>query len=323
MQFRTSTVDVRPEVAAALQAERPVVALVSAPIAHTLPWPANVETVRLAEAAVRQEGGTLAVVAVWRGRLTVGLNDGEVEALARGGSSLRASRRDLATAVARGSTAGTTVSASMYLAWRAGIRLIATGAIGGAARAGAPGYEHSWDISADLVELSHTPVAVVSAGARSVHNLAYTAEVLETFRVPVIGYGTDWFPTFYMAVANANYAASARADTPGEAADLLAAHWSMDGAGVVVTQPTPAQVALTPDELLPALRLVEEHAAEDRVARKDLSPFLMDKLNRLTKGKALRAYQTILAANAQLAAQVARELPEAGRRSGSGERKTP
>jgi pseudouridine-5'-phosphate glycosidase len=300
------SLDIHPEVTAALQEGRPVVALASAPIAHTLPWPANLDTVRLADEAVRSEGGTLAVVAVWRGRLTVGLDAGQVEALAKGGSSFRASRRDLATAVVRGSTAGTTVSASMYVARRAGIRLLATSAIGGAARDGASPQAHPWDISADLVELSHTPVAVVSAGARSVYNLAYTAEVLETFRVPLVGYGTDLFPTFYMRVGTCP--ASSRADTPGEVAALLAAHWAMDGAGVAVAQPTPDEVALTPDELLPALELVEDQLSKDCIPTKDLSPFLMDRLNRLTKGKALRAYQAIMVANARLAARIAREF---------------
>jgi pseudouridine-5'-phosphate glycosidase len=308
------TLDIRPEVAASLKAGRPVVALASSPITHTFPWPANLQTVRLAEAAAKQEGAILAVVAVWRGRLTVGLEAGDVEALAKGGNILRATRRDLATAVVRGGTAGTTVSASMYVAWRAGIRLLATGAIGGATRRASADQEHVWDISADLVELSHTPVAVVSAGARSVHNLAYTAEVLETFRVPVVGYGTDSFPTFYMRAGN--YPAPARANTPAEVAALLAAHWAMDGAGVAVVQPTPADVAMSPDELLPALQSVEEQAAIDRVEGRDLSPFLMDRLNRLTKGKALRAYQAILVANARLAAQVARELARGGGKVG-------
>src|SRR5580704_14376182 len=299
-------IDVRPEVAAALQAGRPVVALASSPITHSLPWPLNLETVRLAEDAARKEGATLAVVAVWRGRPTVGLDAVEAEALARAGNALRATRRDLAQAVVGGKNAGTTVSASMYLAWRAGIRLLATGAIGGASRQYATGEEHVWDISADLVELQHTPVGVVSAGARSVHNLAFTAEVLETFRVPVVGYGTDLFPTFYMRAGSVPV--PARADTPAQVAALLTAHWGLDGAGVVVAQPTPADKALSPDELLPALHAVEAQAAKDGVERRDLSPFLMDRLDRLTKGKALRAYQAILVANTRLAAQVARDL---------------
>jgi pseudouridine-5'-phosphate glycosidase len=280
--------------------------MVSSPIAHTLPWPANLEAVRLADAAARQEGAVLAVIAVWHGRPTIGLATDEVEKLARGGSSMRASRRDLATAVVGGLTAATTVSSSMYLARRAGIRLLATGAIGGASRRAGTSEGHVWDISADLIELLHTPVAVVTAGARSVHNLAHTAEVLETFRVPVVGYATASFPTFYMRAGN--FPVPAWANTPAEAAALLAAHWSLEGAGIVVAQPTPAEVALSPDELIPMLEAVEEQATRDGVERKDLSPFLMDRLNRLTRGKALRAYQAILAANARLAAQVAREL---------------
>jgi len=205
-----------------------------------------------------------------------------------------------------GRTAATSVSASMYLARRADIRVLATGAIGGAAAAplddGGPG----WDISADLVELQHTPVAVVSAGARSVHSLAFTAEVLQTFRVPVIGYGTDSFPIFYMRAGS--FPAPSRADTPAQVAALLAAHWGMEGAGVVVAQPTPENVALSPDELIPALELVEKQAAELHIGRKELSPFLMDRLNRLTRGKALHAYQATIVANARLAAQVAKEL---------------
>jgi pseudouridine-5'-phosphate glycosidase len=266
------------------------------------------ETVRLAEAAARQEGATLAVVGVWQGRLTVGLGAGEVEALARGHISMRATRRDLATAVAGGKTAATTVSASMYLAQRAGIPLLTTGAIGGAARHPLYGEQNIWDISADLVELLHTPVAVVSAGARNAHNLAFTAEVLETFRVPVIGYGTDSFPIFYMRAGN--HPIPARADTPSEVAALLAAHWGMDGAGVLVAQPTPAEVALSPDELVPALQSVEKQARDDLIGMVDLSPYLMDRLNRLTRGKALRAYQTILVANTRLAAQIAHALVE-------------
>jgi pseudouridine-5'-phosphate glycosidase len=298
--------DVRPEVAAALQARRPVVALGSAALAHSLPWPDNLETVRLAQAAAQEQGATLAVVAVWRGRLTVGLSAGEVEALAHGASSLRASRRDLATTVVRGTTAATTVAASMYIASQAGVRLLSAGAIGGAAR----GEDNAWDVSADLVELSRTPVAVVSAGGRSVVNLARTCEVLESYGVPVIGYGTDTFPLFYQRFGG--HPVSARADKPAEAAALLAAHWRLGGAGLVVAQPTPAEAALSPDELHPALRTVEQEAAQYRVRAKDLPSFLIDRLNRLTGGKALQAYRAIVVANARLAAQIAGELVSAG-----------
>jgi pseudouridylate synthase len=301
----TPPLEIHADVAAALKSARPVVALASAPFTHSLPWPANLHTFQQSQSAARAEGAVLALIAVRQGRLTVGMDSGEVEALFRDGSAIRASRRDLAMAVVGGGNAATTVSASMYIAGKAGIRLLVTGAIGGATRPPSYDDDHAWDISADLVELSHTPVAVVSAGARSVHNLAYTSEVLETFRVPVIGYGTDVFPTFYMRAGS--HPVPVRADTPAKIAALLSAHWNMDGAGVVVMQPTPADVALSPDELLPALHLVESQMVSDHVSR-DLSPGLMERLDRLTKGKALRAYQSILVANTRLAAHIAREL---------------
>jgi pseudouridine-5'-phosphate glycosidase len=313
--FSSPPLDIRPEVAAALQAGQPVVALESASIAHSLPWPTNLETVREAEAAARQEQAILAVVAVWRGRLTVGLAANEIEALARGASTLRASRRDLAAAVVRGTTAATTVAASLYLAHRAGLRVLASGAIGGAARDARRDEEHASGVSADLVELSRTPVAVVSAGARSVLNLTRTAEILESYSVPVVGYGTNFFPTFYLRVGG--HPATVRADNPAEIAALLATHWGMDGMGVVVAQPTPAEVALSPDQLHSALLEVEEQARHSEVRAKDLPPMLMTRLNRLTGGKAVRAYQATLVANVRLAAQIGRELAGSGASDGA------
>ena len=294
--------DFNPEVADALKAGRPVVALSSAPIAHTLSWPENLEIARLAEAAARKEGAVLAVVAVWQGRLAIGLTAKQLEQLAHGTDSIRASRRDLATVILRKQTASTTVSASMYLAHRAGIPLLSTGAIGGAGHGSVGG----WDVSADLVELSRTAVAVVCAGARSVLDLARTCEILESYRVPVVGYGTEAFPAFYQRPGS--QPASVRVDSPAEAAVLLAAHWGMKGAGVVVAQPTPDAFALSPDMLQPALREVEHLASQTGLRAKDLPPLLMDRLNRLTKGRALRAYRAILEANTRLAARIAREL---------------
>src|SRR5262249_4991764 len=187
---RLALFDLRPEAAAALRAGRPVVALESTLIAHGLPWPVNLETARAAEAAVREEGAVPATIAVWQGRPTVGLTDAELEELARADDVLKASRRDLATAVAQRRTAATTVAATMFLAHSAGIRLFATGGIGGAHRDAA----HPWDVSADLVELARTPVAVVCAGAKSILDIPRTLEILETQGVPVVGYGTDEFP---------------------------------------------------------------------------------------------------------------------------------
>src|SRR5205085_1295192 len=198
--------DSHPEVAAALREGRPVVALESTLIAHGLPWPLNLETAREAEAAVRAEGAVPATIAVWQGRPTVGLDAGRLEELARRRDVLKASRRDLAAAVAQGRTAATTVSATMFLAHRAGVRVFATGGIGGAHRGDA------WDVSADLTELGRTPVAVVCAGAKSILDLPRTLEILETEAVPVVGYGTDQFPAFY--VHSSGEPVSARVESP-------------------------------------------------------------------------------------------------------------
>ncbi len=298
----THSLDIRPEVTAALQAGQPIVGMTSAAIGHSLPWPDNLEVARLAQSAAQKEGAFLAIIAVWQGRLTVGLNNTEIEALARGASSRRAIRRDLATMVVRGATAATAVSASITIAHQAGLSMLVTGAIGGVAH----GSTGALDLSSDLMELSRTPIAVVSAGARSVLDLEQTAEMLEAYSVPVYGYRTDSFPFFYERPTN--QLASARVDNPEEAAALLRAHWGMGGAGVVVAQPTPETAALSPDELFPAFDDVKKQAGAAKIRSRDLPPFLMERLNRLTKGRALRAYRAILEANARLAAQIARAL---------------
>jgi pseudouridine-5'-phosphate glycosidase len=297
-----SLLHLHPEVAAALEAGRPVVALESTLVAHGLPWPINLETARAAEAAVRAEGAVPATIAVWRGRPTVGLEDAELEALARGGDILKASRRDLAAAVVQGASAATTVAATMFLAHQAGIRLFATGGIGGAHR----GTGQSWDNSADLIELARTPVAVVCAGAKSILNLPQTLEILESLGVPVVGYQTDDFPAFYMR--NSGEPVSARVDTPKQAAALLSAHWELKGAGIVLAQPVDPAVALSPEEFGTALARAENLAATANVRGPALTPFLLARLAEITEGKTLRTNQALVLANARLAAQVAREL---------------
>jgi pseudouridine-5'-phosphate glycosidase len=294
-----SALHIHPEVAAALAGPRPVVALESTLIAHGLPWPENLETAKTAEEAVRGEGAIPATIAVWQGRLKIGLNPGELEALASSKEVLKASRRDLAMAVAGGHTAATTVAATMFLAHRAGIRLFATGGIGGAHRE--PGSP--WDVSADLGELARTPVAVVCAGAKSILDIPRTLEILETNGVPVVGYGTEEFPAFYLR--SSRQPLSARVDTPEQAAALLTAHWELDGAGMVLAQPIAMDAALGEDEFLDALCQAEKMALEVGVRGTALTPFLLRRLGEITKGKTLRANQALVVANARLAAQVA------------------
>jgi pseudouridine-5'-phosphate glycosidase len=289
--------DLRPDVAEAIRAGRPVVALSSGPIAHSLPWPINLETAREAEAAVRAEGALPATVAVWEGRPTIGLGPDELEELAGLEVAVKASRQNLAALVATGETVTINAAVNMALASQAGIRLVVTGGSGGVGQQS----EHIWDVPDDLVELSRTPVAVVSGGAKGVLNLSHTLDVLESLGVPVVGYGTDTFPALFIGKSSCRV--SARVDTPEEAAKLLAAHWALGGAGVLLVQPAPTSVALDPNGLAEALVDVERHAA--RVRSKDLTPFLMSRLVRLTGGKALQLYRAILTANAALAARVA------------------
>jgi pseudouridine-5'-phosphate glycosidase len=294
--------EMQPEVRAALAAGRPVVALESTLIAHGLPWPLNLETAQAAEAAVRAEGVIPATIAVWQGRPTIGLSDEQLLGLARGTDVLKASRRDLAVAVAHGRTAATTVAATMFLAHRAGIRLFATGGIGGAHRDTAT----TWDVSADLTELGRTPVAVVCAGAKSILDIPRTLEILETQGVLVVGYGTDEFPAFYLR--SSGEPVTTRADEPEQVARLLAAHWALEGAGVVVAQALGPEEALEPGELERALAEAEGQASAGGVRGPAVTPFLLARLAELTEGRTLRANQALVVANARLAARVAHAL---------------
>ena len=289
---------VRPEVAEAVRQNRPVVALESTLIAHGLPWPLNMETAYAAEAAIRSEGAVPATIAILAGQPTIGLNETELHDLACQENVLKASRRDLAAAIAQEKTAATTVAATMTLAQLAGIRLFATGGIGGAHR-----ESHPWDISADLVELARTPVTVVCAGAKSILDIPRTLEILETQGVPVIGYGTDEFPAFY--VHSSGEPITARVDTPEQAAALIHAHWSLGGGGIVLAQPIEKHTALDPDEFLHALSEAEQKAMGIGVRGKELTPFLLNRLAEITEGQTLRANHSLVIANARLAAQVA------------------
>lgn len=295
------------EVRAALGAGRPVVALESTLIAHGLPWPVNVETARAAEAAVRAAGAVPATVAVWQGRLTVGLSEEQLLGLAQGKDVLKASRRDLAVAVAQGRTAATTVAATMYLAHRAGIRVFATGGIGGAHR----GDTSKWDVSADLIELARTPVAVVCAGAKSILDLPRTLEILETHGVLVVGYGTDEFPAFY--TRSSGEPVTTRVDDPDQAARLLAAHWALEGAGVVLAQPVASEAALERGEVERAVAEAEARATGAGVRGPEVTPFLLARLAELTEGRTLRANQALVVANARLAARLARAVVALGK----------
>jgi pseudouridine-5'-phosphate glycosidase len=286
------------EVATALAAARPVVALESTLIAHGLPWPTNLETAREAEAAVRAAGGVPATVAVWHGTPTVGLSEEQITEFARASGVRKASRRDLGAAVGLKQLAATTVSATMALAHAAGVRVFATGGIGGAHR-----EDEQFDISADLAELARTPVLVVCAGAKSILHLPRTLEILETSGVPVLGYRTDEFPAFY--VASSKLPVPCRVETPGEAATVFAVHVRMGGGGAVLAQPCPGEVAIPEREFHEWLAIAEQDACEAGVTGPRITPFLLARLAELSSGRTLRANRALVVANARLAAEVA------------------
>ncbi len=298
--------DIRPDVAAALAERRPVVALESTLIAHGLPWPENWETARAAEKAIRDEGAIPATIAVWEGRPAIGLNEDQLEHLARRPNVRKASSRDLAAAFVQKAFAATTVAATMLLAHRAGLRVFATGGIGGVHR----GYANHLDISADLMELARTPVAVVCAGAKGILDLAATLEMLETMSVPVVGYGTDEFPAFLLA--SSGLPVGSRVDSPQEAAALLDAHWRLGGAGVVLAQPLPLEMALEPNEFHTALVRAESRATAEGVRGPALTPYLLARLAELTEGRTLKANRTLIEANARLATRIACFLTSGG-----------
>jgi pseudouridylate synthase len=287
------------EVRAAVRSGRPTVALESTLIAHGLPWPTNIETAREAEAAVRARGAVPATVAVLNGVPTVGLDAAQLEAIARGAGTRKAGRRDLGPAVALGRTAATTVSATMALAHAAGLAIFATGGIGGAHR------ESEFDISADLLELGRTPVLVVSSGAKSILDLPRTLEILETNGVPVLGYRTDEFPTFYTTGFSGSV--SARVETPAQAAAAFAAHVRMGGGGALLAQPCPPELAVDAELFNRTLAEAELDASAEGVRGADVTPFLLSRLAELTGGKTLLANRALIVNNAALAADVAVE----------------
>lgn len=287
------------EVATALREQRPIVALESTLIAHGLPWPLNLETARETEQAVRAEGAVPATIAVLEGVIRVGLSASELELLAKRQGILKASRRDLGIAVGLKKTAATTVAATMFLAHRAGIRMFATGGIGGVHR----GAAETFDISADLLELARTPVCVVCAGAKSILDIPRTLEVLETQGVPVLGFRTDEFPGFY--TMSSGEKVETRVDSPEEVVAVLKVYWELGGAGVLLAQSPPVEVALAPAEFDAALSWAEDEAKRQGIRGKAVTPFLLAKFAERTDGRTLAVNRALVVANARLAAQVA------------------
>ncbi|HEX5683135.1 MAG TPA: pseudouridine-5'-phosphate glycosidase [Ideonella sp.] len=293
--------DLHPDVAAALADQRPVVALESTIISHGMPWPQNAETALAVEAEVLAHGAVPATIAVIDGRLKAGLSRDDIERLGRTGNEVaKVSRRDMALLVARGGTGATTVAATMIVAALAGIRVFATGGIGGVHR----GAETSFDISADLQELSRTPVAVVCAGAKSILDLRLTLEYLETHGVPVLGYRTHRLPAFFTVDSGLNL--DARVDEPADIARVMKAQWALGfHGGLVVANPIPAEHALPAKAVDRAIEQALADAQLQGLGGKAVTPFLLARVNALTGGVSLAGNIQLVLNNARLAAAVA------------------
>ncbi|MDO4816414.1 MAG: pseudouridine-5'-phosphate glycosidase [Bacillota bacterium] len=296
--------DISPEVKKALEEGKPVVALESTIISHGMPYPKNVETAMLVEKTVRENGAVPATIAIIGGRLKAGLSPEEIEYLGKAGRKVaKASRRDLAGIVARRADGATTVTTTMIIAHMAGIKVFATGGIGGVHR----GAETTMDISADLEELGSTPVMVVCAGAKSILDLGLTLEYLETKGVPVIGYGTDELPAFY--TRKSGFGVDYRVDSPEELAAMFKAQLELGmKGGMLVTNPIPEEYSMDKAVIDAAIEQALKECKEQGIKGKETTPFLLAKVVELTGGDSLESNIKLVLNNAAVAAKTAAEL---------------
>ena len=295
--------DFSPEIAEARAGRQPIVALESTIITHGMPYPRNVETARSVEDAAREMGAIPATIAVIDGRFRVGLDGREIERLGElTGGVVKASRRDLALVAARKGSAGTTVAATMFIASLAGIEVFATGGIGGVHR----GAEETFDISADLVELSRTRVAVVCAGAKSILDIGKTLEFLETQGVAIVGYRTDEFPAFY--ARSSGFKLEHRCDGLQDLARMIRLQRDIGPGGLLIANPIPHDHALEQAAIEERIAEAVAEARAQGVGKKEATPFLLKRVVELTDGKSLEANIALIRNNAMLAAQAAAEL---------------
>ena len=296
--------DVKPEVAEAIAAGKPVVALESTIISHGMPYPQNVQTALEVERIIRENGAVPATIAIIGGRLKAGLTEEEIEYFGKKGTAIaKASRRDLAVLCARGEDGATTVTTTMIIAHMAGIKVFATGGIGGVHR----GAETTMDISADLEELASTPVMVVCAGAKSILDLGLTLEYLETYGVPVLGLRTDELPAFYCRTSG--YKLDYNCQDEETVAKIMKTKWDVGlKGGAVVGNPIPEQYAMPSDVINKAIDEAVEEAKAQGIHGKETTPFLLAKIKDLTGGDSLASNIQLVYNNAKLAAATAVEL---------------
>lgn len=296
-------IDIKPEVLEALNNGEAVVVLESTIISHGMPYPENIETALNVEKIIRGEGATPATIAILGGRIKVGLNEEELEYLARSKNVVKTSRRDIPFVISQKLDGGTTVAATMIIASLAGIKVFATGGIGGVHR----NAQKTFDISADLQELASTNVAVVCAGPKSILDIGLTLEYLETNGVPVIGFKTDELPAFYSR--RSGFKVDYRVDSAEELARAIKAKWDLGlEGGLVIGNPIPKEYEIDYEVINEAIEEALEEAEAIGVKGKEITPFLLSKVKDITKGKSLKANIQLVYNNAKVASQLAIEL---------------
>ncbi len=295
--------DIKPEVLEALNEGKAVVALESTIISHGMPYPENVETAKKVEEIVRNEGAVPATIAILNGRIKVGLNDEELEYLGKSRNVVKTSRRDIPFVIAKKLDGGTTVAATMIIASLAGIKVFATGGIGGVHR----NAQETFDISADLQELASTNVAVVCAGPKSILDIGLTLEYLETNGVPVIGFKTDELPAFY--TRKSGFKVDYRVNTAEELAKAIKTKWDLGlNGGLVIGNPIPEEYEINHEIINKAIDEAVEEAERIGIKGKEITPFLLSKVKDITKGDSLKANIQLVYNNAKVASQIAIEL---------------
>lgn len=300
--------EIAPEVEAALIDGLPVVALESTVISHGLPYPDNLMLADDMESEVRRQGAVPATIGVIEGKIQVGLTRVQREFLATGGQDLRKiSLRDFSPALTQGASGGTTVAGTLYAADRVGIKVFATGGIGGVHFDVSKSRRGTHDISTDLPALARYPLVVVCAGAKAILDLAGTLEVLETLGVPVVGYETDEFPAFYSR--SSGLKTSTRTNSPAEAAGLARAHWELGfTSAVLIANPPPVEVALSSEQVKESVRTALAEAQEQEIRGQAMTPFLLERVSKITRGASLQANLGLLLNNARLAGEIASAL---------------
>ena len=293
--------DYSEEVKDALTDGKPLVALESTIMTHGMPFPENLETALSVESIIREESVVPATIAILKGRIKIGLEHEELKELVEDSEAIKVSRRDLASALVRQQNGGTTVSGTMICAHKAGIRVFVTGGIGGVHR----DFEQTLDVSADLEELSRTPVAVVCAGVKSILDIPRTLEYLETKGVPVIGFGCDEFPAFYTPFSGIK--APLRMNLPEETARCMKTHWDLGlGGGLLIANPLFEEKALDPDLLQQVVEESLKSAEDQKISGKDITPFVLEQIVQKTGGASLDANIALIQNNARVGAGIAR-----------------